>query len=91
MPRIHAFGDDALADRDAVGLVAAIQDGEVSIPEVIEAAVARTERLRPDLGAVSYVAYERARAEAREAVERTHRQYRRDLVPLRQAPVPYRR
>ncbi len=31
----------------------------------------------------------KARAEAREAVERTHRQYRRDLVPVRQAPMPY--
>ena len=30
---------------------------------------------------------ERLRAEAREAVERAHRQYRRDLVPLRQATV----
>ena len=30
------------------------------------------------------------RAEAREAVERTHRQYRRDLVPLRQATVLWR-
>ncbi len=29
--------------------------------------------------------------EAREAVERTHRQYRRDLVPLQQAPAPYGR
>ncbi len=32
-----------------------------------------------------------ARADAREAVERTHRQYRRDLVPVRQSPVPFRR
>lgn len=32
---------------------------------------------------------DRVRAEAREAVERTHRQYRRDLVPLDQSPVPY--
>lgn len=31
-----------------------------------------------------------ARIEAREAVERTHRQYRRDLVPLKQSPVLYR-
>jgi MerR family transcriptional regulator, heat shock protein HspR len=31
-----------------------------------------------------------ARAEAREAIERTHRQYRRELVPLKQSPVPYR-
>jgi MerR family transcriptional regulator/heat shock protein HspR len=29
---------------------------------------------------------ERLRAEAREAVAQTHRQYRRDLVPLRQLP-----
>jgi MerR family transcriptional regulator, heat shock protein HspR len=32
----------------------------------------------------------RVHSEAREAVDRTHRQYRRDLVPLRQAPVVYR-
>ncbi len=31
-----------------------------------------------------------ARAAALEAVAATHRQYRRDLVPLRHAPVPYR-
>jgi MerR family transcriptional regulator/heat shock protein HspR len=32
-----------------------------------------------------------ARRQALEAVAATHRQYRRDLVPVRQAPVPYRR
>jgi MerR family transcriptional regulator, heat shock protein HspR len=31
---------------------------------------------------------ERVRSEARESVEQTHRKYRRDLVPLRQLPVP---
>src|SRR5581483_3406755 len=31
------------------------------------------------------------RAQAQAAVADTHRQYRRDLVPLRQSPVPYRR
>lgn len=40
------------------------------------------ERLRHQLAA--------ARAEALEAVERTHRQYRRDLVPLKQSPVLFR-
>ena len=64
--RVHAFGDDALGDLDAVGLVAAIQEGEVSIPEVVDAAIARTERLQPDLNAVAYVAFDRARAEARD-------------------------
>lgn len=32
----------------------------------------------------------RARSEAKEAVERTHRKYRRDLVPVNKSPVPYR-
>lgn len=41
------------------------------------------ERLRQQLA--------QARVDSREAVERTHRQYRRDLVPLNQAPVLYRR
>jgi MerR family transcriptional regulator/heat shock protein HspR len=31
-----------------------------------------------------------AEIEAREAVERVHRHYRRDLVPIKQAPVLYR-
>jgi len=44
---------------------------------------AEVERLRAEL--------ERVRAEARDAVERLHRQYRRDLVPVRQATVPWRR
>jgi MerR family transcriptional regulator, heat shock protein HspR len=32
-----------------------------------------------------------ARRDLAEAVERTHRQYRRDLVPVKHAVVPYRR
>jgi MerR family transcriptional regulator/heat shock protein HspR len=40
------------------------------------------ERLRAQLA--------QAMAEAKEAVEKTHRQYRRDLVPVQQAPMPYR-
>jgi MerR family transcriptional regulator/heat shock protein HspR len=40
---------------------------------------AELEHLRAELARVT--------AEAREAVERTHRYYRRDLVPLRQATV----
>ena len=40
-------------------------------------------RLREDLAATA--------AGAQEAVEQTHRQYRRDLVPLRQSVVRYQR
>jgi len=43
---------------------------------------AENERLRQQLA--------QARLDARDAVERTHRQYRRDLVPLKQSPVLYR-
>jgi len=64
--RVHAFGDDALGDLDAVGVVTAIQEGEVTIPEVVEAAIARAERLQPELNAIAYVGFDRARAEARD-------------------------
>ena len=33
---------------------------------------------------------EETRTQAREAVDRVHRQYRRDLVPLKQSPARYR-
>ncbi|HUO49262.1 MAG TPA: helix-turn-helix transcriptional regulator [Acidimicrobiales bacterium] len=44
---------------------------------------AEVDRLRTEL--------ERTRTEVRETIEQTHKQYRRDLVPLRQAAVLYRR
>ncbi|MGU3503250.1 amidase [Mycobacterium sp. C31M] len=61
MARIHAFGDDALGDLDAVGLVAALKAGTVSRAEVIDAAIARAEAVDPTLNAVAYAAFERAR------------------------------
>jgi MerR family transcriptional regulator, heat shock protein HspR len=33
---------------------------------------------------------EATRAEARRLIKKVHRQYRRDLVPVNQSPVPYR-
>ncbi|MBL0746035.1 amidase [Nocardioides baculatus] len=65
MTRVHAFSaDDALSDLDATGLVEAYRAGTVSMPEVIDAAIARTEQVDPALGAVAHRAYDRARAEA---------------------------
>ncbi len=66
MTRVHAFTDDALADLDATGVVAALSAGEASVPEVVEASIARTEKVDAVLGAVAHAAYDRARAEARE-------------------------
>src|SRR4051812_34738296 len=64
MPRVHAYTDDALGDHDAVGLVAALAAGHVSIPEVVEAAIARTEQVAPRLNALAAESFDRARAEA---------------------------
>jgi amidase len=66
MTRVHAFTDDALGDLDATGLVGALASGAVSVPEVVEAAIARTEKVDAALGAVAHAAYHRARAEARD-------------------------
>src|SRR6478735_4299042 len=64
MARLHAFTDDALGDLDAVGLTEALGAGHVSIPEVIEAAISRTEQVAPALNAVAVDCFDRARAEA---------------------------
>jgi len=61
MTRVHAFADDALGDHDAVGLVAELAEGRVSAPELIDAAIERTERVNPELNAVAYRAFDRAR------------------------------
>ncbi|MEP6817130.1 MAG: amidase [Marmoricola sp.] len=62
--RVHSFGDDALADHDAVALVAQVRSGKVSAAEIVEAAVGRAEKLQPELDAVAYQAFDRARFEA---------------------------
>jgi amidase len=62
--QIHAFGDDALGDLDAVGLVDALRDGRVSPAELVEAAIARTEAVNPTLNGLAHEAFDRARAQA---------------------------
>jgi amidase len=64
MRHVHAFGDDALGDLDAVGLADAITSGRVSPAEVVEAAIARTEAVNPSLNGLAYQAFDRARADA---------------------------
>lgn len=62
--RIHAFGDDALGDFDAVGLVDALRAGQVSASELVEAAIARTEAVNSTLNGLAYEAFDRARTRA---------------------------
>lgn len=66
MTLVNAVTDDALGDHDAVGLVEALHAGKVSVPEVVDAAIARVEAVDPELNAVAFRAYDRARVEARE-------------------------
>jgi amidase len=64
MRRVHAFGDDALGDLDAIGVADAIRAGSVGRAEVIEAAIARTEAVNPALNGLAYKAFQQARATA---------------------------
>jgi amidase len=64
MTLVSAFDDDALGDLDAVGVVEAYKSGTVSRTEVIEAAIARTEKANPELNGLAYEAFDRARTRA---------------------------
>ncbi|WP_163702169.1 amidase [Mycolicibacterium sarraceniae] len=63
MQHVHAFGDDALGDLDAVALVDALRTRTVSPAELVEAAIARTEKVNPQLNGLVYEAFDRARAD----------------------------
>jgi len=62
--RVHAFGDDALGDHDAVGLVAEIAAGRVSRREAVEAAIARTRTVDEVLDGLAADRFSAAAAEA---------------------------
>lgn len=64
MQRLHAYGDDALGDLDAVALTEAIRAGHVSRSEVAEAAITRLESVNPVLNGLAHGAFDRARAVA---------------------------
>ncbi|MFI9511275.1 amidase [Nocardia sp. NPDC052566] len=60
-PVIHAFGDDALGELDAVGVAERIRSGALDRRAVIEAAIARIERVDPTLGALRAECFDWAR------------------------------
>jgi len=59
--RFHVFTDDALGDLDGVALAERLRRGEVSVAEVTDAAIARSERVHQALNAVELPLYEQAR------------------------------
>jgi amidase len=64
MRHVHAFGDDALGELDAVALADAIKAGRVTRAEAVEAAIARTEAVNPALNGLAYQTFDQARAKA---------------------------
>jgi amidase len=64
MRHVHAFGDDALGEWDAVGVAEAITRGDISATEAVEAALARIDAVNPTLNAVAVDDRERARKRA---------------------------
>ena len=60
LTRIHAFSDDCLAEHDAVALVRLIQTQELSRKEVIEAAIARIEKLDSHLNGLAIDNFQKA-------------------------------
>jgi amidase len=64
MEHVHAFGDDALGELDAVALTEAINSGQITRTEAVEAAIARLEAVNPAVNGLAYEAFDRARAQA---------------------------
>src|SRR3954451_18763171 len=62
--RVHAFGDDALGEHDAVGLTEEIRSGRVSRREAVEAAIARTTELDGVLNGLAAERFSTALTEA---------------------------
>jgi len=67
--RVHAFGDDALGDLDTVEVAAAIASGTISAREAAEAAIARAERVNPDLNAIQHPDFDRGLAASEHPAE----------------------
>ena len=64
MRHVNAFGDDALGDLDAVGMVEAMRTGKVSSAELVGAAIHREQTVNPVLNGLAHEMFDRARAQA---------------------------
>lgn len=64
MRHVNAFGEDALGDLDAVGMVDAIRTGKVSAIELVDAAIARVTAVNPALNGLAHETFGQARARA---------------------------
>lgn len=83
---------DALANRDATGIAASIRDGEITAAEALDAAIARVERVNPQLNFIASPIYDYAR---RRAIEPLTGPFAgvptliKDLTPITGQPTHY--
>ncbi|MDX2275956.1 MAG: amidase [Hyphomonadaceae bacterium] len=84
--------NDALGDSDAVGLAARIRAGEITAAQALDAAIARTERVNPELNFIAAPAYEFGRERAAGALDGPFAGVPtliKDLMPLAGYPTRY--
>ena len=62
--RLHAYDDDALGEHDGTAIAQLVRAGQVSADEVVEAAIARAEKMQPHVNGVHHPGYDEARAAA---------------------------
>lgn len=62
--RAHVIDHNELADTDLIAQADLVRDGSVTPLELVDAAIARIERVNPDLNAVVMLAFDQARAAA---------------------------
>jgi amidase len=60
---ISAYCDDVLGTRDGIELAALVAAGDIQASEAVEAAIARTRKVNPDLNAIVTETFEQARSQ----------------------------
>lgn len=83
---------DALGDLDATGVASAIRDGGITAAEALEAAIARSERMNPELNFIASPLYEYGRTRAAETLSGPFAGVPtliKDLMPMTGQPTKY--
>jgi amidase len=88
----NATASDALGDLDATGVAQHIRDGEITAGEALEAAIARSERVNPQLNFIATPTYEYGRERAGSALSGPFAGVPtliKDLMPVTGLPTHY--